>query len=57
MGSTLKVHRIIPEANVKSTFTINDDSSGNRDDWYYMRVIEKNDQLAWSSPIWVEKSV
>ena len=57
MGSTLKVHRIIPEANVKSSFTINDDDSGNRDDWYYIRIIEKNDQLAWSSPIWVEKSV
>lgn len=22
-------------------------------DWYYVRVTEKNDQMAWSSPIWV----
>ena len=25
--------------------------------WYYVRVIQRNGQLAWSSPIWVEKEM
>jgi hypothetical protein len=25
-----------------------------RRDWYYVRVRERNNQWAWSSPIWVE---
>ena len=35
-----------------------DDSAGTSDgrerDYYYVRVRQKNDQMAWSSPIWVE---
>ena len=57
MGSTIKVHRIIPETKVKTLFTINDDRPGNHADWYYIRVQERNGQLAWSSPVWVEKHV
>jgi hypothetical protein len=25
-------------------------------DWYYLRVLQHNNHMAWSSPIWVEKS-
>ena len=57
MGSTIKVHRIIPETKVKTQFTINDDRPGDKVDCYYIRVHERNGQLAWSSPIWVEKQV
>ena len=53
--NSLKVCRIIPGYNSRSSISINDDSSGKQTDWYYLRVIQKNGQLAWSSPIWVEK--
>jgi hypothetical protein len=26
---------------------------GAGEDWYYVRVEQKNGELAWSSPIWV----
>ena len=55
--NSLKIHRTIPELNLKTAFTITDDSPGDRVDWYYLRVTQKNGQLAWSSPIWVEKRV
>ena len=53
--NSLKIHRIIPEVNAKTAFTITDDNSGDHVDWYYLRVFQKNGQLAWSSPVWVEK--
>ena len=53
--NSLKVCRIIPGYNSRSSFSIDDDSSGKQTDWYYLRVIQKNGQLAWSSPVWVEK--
>ncbi|MBT4485593.1 MAG: hypothetical protein HOC71_18145, partial [Candidatus Latescibacteria bacterium] len=55
--NSLKIHRIIPELRSKTAFTITDDSPGDSVDWYYIRVAQKNGQLAWSSPIWVEKRV
>ena len=55
--NSLKVHIIAPELNSKTVFTITDESSGGRIDWYYVRIIQKNGRLAWSSPIWIEKKV
>jgi len=52
---SMKIHRIIPEVNTQMTFSINDDGDGHQTDWYYLRILQKNGQLAWSSPIWVEK--
>ena len=54
-GGSLKIHRIIPECNAKTSFMITDESPGDKVDWYYLRAAQKNGQLAWSSPIWVEK--
>ena len=31
------------------------DSPKNIDDFYYIRLLQKNGQRAWSSPIWVKK--
>jgi len=39
----------------RTSFTITDVSPVDRADWYYIRFIRKNEQLAWSSPVWVEK--
>lgn len=30
-------------------------SDGVGTDWYYVRVLQHNNHMAWSSPIWVEK--
>ncbi len=34
------------------TFTDNERPSGER--YYYLRVIQVDDQMAWSSPIWIQ---
>ena len=31
-----------------------DEASRNRTDFYYVRLMQRNNQRAWSSPIWVE---
>lgn len=53
------LHRLTFAANYKTDFTVNDtdDGSGGALDglnWYYVRVVQANGELAWSSPIWVE---
>ena len=53
--NSIKLHRIFPEINTVSRFSFVDDSPGDRADWYYLRVAQKNGQFAWSSPVWVEK--
>jgi hypothetical protein len=51
----IKVHRAVPEAQAAARFSLDDHRSGDRTDWYYLRVVQANGQLAWSSPVWVEK--
>ena len=52
---SILVHRLVPIALAESSFTLTDESRGDTVDWYYLRVVQANGQLAWSSPIWVEK--
>ena len=54
-GKSLEIHRLVPMRNASTSFTITDDSPGEQVDWYYVRVRQKNEQYAWSSPVWVEK--
>jgi hypothetical protein len=35
------------------SFTFQDNDLSNAESYYYVRVIQVNDQMAWSSPIWV----
>ena len=37
-------------------FTWLDNAPGNGRSWYYVRVIQADRQMAWSSPIWVDYS-
>ncbi|MFC1606488.1 DUF3604 domain-containing protein [Candidatus Latescibacterota bacterium] len=53
--NSLKFHRLVPEINTVSSFTVEDEGTGDSVDWYYLRAVQKNGQLAWSSPVWVEK--
>jgi hypothetical protein len=47
-------HRAIPEAEYSRRFAFVHRGSGRQRDWYYVRVRQRNDQWAWTSPIWVE---
>jgi hypothetical protein len=37
------------------TFTFKDNDVGSGENLYYVRVIQQDGQMAWSSPIWVTK--
>lgn len=50
------VHRAVFQENYRTSFTVDDTDAGESVNWYYARVFESNGQLAWSSPIWVEKA-
>jgi hypothetical protein len=50
------LHRIVFHENYATSFTVNDEDEGKGVNWYYVRVTQANGQLAWSSPVWVEKS-
>lgn len=41
--------------NLACSFAVHDEDSGAGLNWYYVRVVQCNGQMAWSSPIWVEK--
>ncbi|UCE48785.1 MAG: DUF3604 domain-containing protein [Phycisphaerales bacterium] len=46
--------RITFAGNYESEFEITDRQKTDKTDWYYVRVVQANGGLAWSSPIWVE---
>ena len=52
---SLIVHRAVPEVNAGCEFGLTDTGNGSSDDWYYVRVMQRNGQLAWSSPVWVNR--
>ncbi|MCK4967008.1 hypothetical protein KAS50_08245, partial [bacterium] len=35
------------------TIDFSDDSPVNKTDYYYIRVVQEDEHIAWSSPIWV----
>jgi hypothetical protein len=49
------LHRLVFAENHESSFTVEDEDSGDALNWYYVRVLQSNGEMAWSSPIWVEK--
>lgn len=48
------VHRLVFAENYQTTYSVADQDRGEQVSWYYLRVVEANGQIAWSSPIWVE---
>ena len=46
--------RITFAENYETEFEFNDRHKTDKTDWYYVRVVQSNGSLAWSSPIWVE---
>ncbi len=37
----------------RTRFGLTDAQNRDRPDWYYVRVVQANEQYTWSSPIWV----
>jgi len=49
-------HRAVPRSEYHRRFAFSHQGHGRSRDWYHVRVRQRNDQWAWSSPIWVEQS-
>ncbi len=48
------LHRVAFAENYETSFEVEDEDAGEGLNWYYVRVIQANGEMAWSSPIWVE---
>jgi hypothetical protein len=49
------IQRVVFKEQYSTSFKITDDDPGDSDSWYYIRVTQANRQMAWSSPIWVNR--
>ena len=49
------LHRLVFHDHYHTSFTVSDEDDGDGVNWYYVRAVQANGQLAWSSPIWVER--
>ena len=50
MLETATQHKTIIDPGIEFSFV---DSARGQGDYYYVRVTQRNDAIAWSSPIWV----
>jgi dihydrofolate reductase len=55
-SESILLHRPVFYEQYQSEFEFTDEQSGGSTDWYYVRVIQTNGSMAWSSPIWVENA-
>ena len=54
-AETLLMHRALPMEALRRHWECADDGGPERPrDYYYLRVQQRNGQMAWSSPVWVE---
>ena len=53
-SESVLLHRIAFAENCRAEFEFTDEPRTKEADWYYVRVVQSNGSLAWSSPIWVE---
>ena len=49
------IHPLVFSEHFNTEFDFTDKQVSDSVSWYYVRVIQKNGQLAWSSPVWVGK--
>jgi len=56
VSPALCIHRAVPKFEYTHRFAFLHRSTSPERDWYYVRVRQRNNQWAWSSPIWVESS-
>ncbi|HOV84352.1 MAG TPA: Tat pathway signal sequence [Paludibacteraceae bacterium] len=55
LSEAILFNRAIPESSYTIEHYIEDNHPERDTDYYYLRVRQRNQQWAWSSPIWVEK--
>ena len=53
-SESVMLHRVVFADNYESDFKFRDEAVSGDTDWYYVRVVQTNGSLAWSSPIWIE---
>ena len=53
VSEAFQLSRAIPEGEYQWSWQVDDRGETDGRDFYYVRVRQKNDQWAWSSPIWV----
>ena len=49
------LHRVVFAEHYETSFDLEADGPSDRDSWYYARVVQTNEQMAWSTPIWVNR--
>jgi hypothetical protein len=49
-------HRAVPSQEFLQSVSADHKAGRSARDWYYVRVRQKNNQYAWSSPVWIEGS-
>ena len=54
VSPVLCVHQAVPQSDYHHHFTLTHQHNTSQRDWYYVRVRQRNNQWAWSSPIWVD---
>jgi hypothetical protein len=47
------LNRIVFNEHYEASFELRDTGAGAGPDYYYVRVVQANGQMAWSSPVWV----
>ena len=48
-------HRLVFAEHYETRYSFADEDGGSAVNWYYVRVTQANGDMAWSSPIWLEK--
>ncbi len=55
LSEAIQFHRAIPHDSFEFEHFMIDDTPEKETDYYYIRVRQRDNQWAWSSPIWVER--
>ena len=50
----VQIDRLVLPESYEASLQIEDTGSGERTDYYYVRVTQANGQMAWTSPVWVD---
>ena len=53
-SESILLHRAVFAENYGTEIEFVDERQTDKTDWYYVRVVQSNGSLAWSSPVWVK---
>jgi hypothetical protein len=53
-SESILLHRAVFAENYRTELEFVDERTADKTDWYYVRIVQSNGSLAWSSPIWLE---